>query len=264
MTKDARMPAVFISHGSPMIAIEEGAYNDALAAFGERVKPKAILVASAHWVSDARIRISSAAQHKLLYDFGGFPRALYALQYPVQGAPELALEIAEKLAEAGFEVQLDATRGLDHGVWIPLRTMYPKADVPVVEISLPLTFTPRELFRIGEQLAYLRERGILTMGSGGIVHNLALADLRRRDRPVDAWASAFDQWFQATLETADTEALLQYETLAPYAAEAVSTKEHFIPVFVVAGAASKMATVENIYTGFEYGNLSLRSYALVD
>lgn len=258
------MPAVFISHGSPMVAVETGKYNEALAAFGRDVRPEAIVVISAHWVSDAKIRISSATQHKLIYDFGGFPRALYALQYPAKGSPALASEVADKLQENGFAAELDANRGLDHGVWIPLRAIYPAADIPVVEVSLPLTLEMRELMHVGEILAFLRQRGVMIMGSGGVVHNLALADIGRRDRPVDAWASAFDEWFETTMEAGNIDGLLQYEQLAPYAAEAVSTKEHFLPVFVVSGAASKTATMQTIYSGFEYGNISLRSYALVD
>ena len=264
MTTPASMPAVFISHGSPMVAIETSAYNDALAAFGKRVQPKAIVVLSAHWMSDARIQISSAAQHKPIYDFGGFPRSLYALKYAAKGLPELAAELAAKLSEAGFAAELEVSRGLDHGVWIPLRAMYPEANIPIVEVSLPLALKPRELFRMGEQLAFLLERGVMILGSGGVVHNLALADLRRRDRPVDGWASAFDGWFKETLQAGDMETLFQYEERAPHAALAASTKEHFLPVFVVAGAASKAAKVESIYEGFEYGNISLRSYALVD
>jgi len=264
MHASSRLPAVFISHGSPMVAIEAGKYQDALAAFGARVKPNAIVVVSAHDVSDAHVRISFAAEHRLIYDFGGFPRALYALEYPAKGSPELAAEIAGKLEAAGFAAELDAKRGLDHGVWIPLLLMYPKADVPVVEISLPLTLAPRELFRLGEQFANLWERGILILGSGGVVHNLALADLRRRDRPVDGWASAFDEWFQTTLEAHDMEAMFEYAESAPHSAQAVPSVEHFSPVFVVAGAASKTATVEIIYEGFEYGNMSMRSYSLVD
>ena len=155
------MPVVFVSHGSPMVAIETGPYQEALERFGREHRPGAMVVISAHWESGDTVRIASAAKHRLVYDFGGFPRELYELTYPAAGDPGLARRIDGMLRDADVPSALDAARGLDHGVWVPLRLMYPKADVPVVELSIPTTRSPAELLRIGELLSPLgsaRER----------------------------------------------------------------------------------------------------------
>lgn len=173
MQKNNLMPAVFVSHGSPMTVLDRGPYAQALAAFGRTAEPRAIAVISAHW-QEPGIRIASGAKPKLIYDFGGFPRALYELRYDAPGSPEMASEVKAELAHAGFEAALDEQRGWDHGVWVPLRLMFPEARIPVVAVSLPYGQSPEELYRLGKAIGTLRERGVLIVGSGGIVHNLRL------------------------------------------------------------------------------------------
>lgn len=231
----ARMPVAFVSHGSPMVAIETGRYQEALERFGREHRPSAVIVISAHWESGDTVRINSAAKHHLVYDSGGFPRELYELTYEAAGEPELAQRI--------------------HGL---LR----EAEVPIVELSIPVKRSPTELFRIGELLSPLRSEGVLILGSGGIVHNLAQLDWGLRDGPAEAWALDFDRWFAEKLEAWDIEGLLRYKQIAPSAALAVPTNEHFHPVFVVLGAARGQGRVDLIYEGFQYGTLSMRSFAV--
>jgi len=230
--------------------------------FGREHRPRAIVVFSAHWDTGTEIRIGSAARHPLIYDFGGFPKALYELEYAAPGDAALAARIEAMIREAGFAPTLDEARGLDHGVWVPLRLMYPEADTPTVEVSLPTSMEPEALYRIGGALAPLRREGVLILGSGGIVHNLALLDWRHRDRPPEPWAEAFDAWFQSRLEARATGELFRYAD-APHAALAVPTNEHFVPVFAALGAAQVSFRVEPIFEGFQYGTLSMRSFALV-
>jgi 4,5-DOPA dioxygenase extradiol len=261
-TQEARMPVAFVSHGSPMVAIETGSFQEALGRFGREQRPRALVVISAHWESGDTVRITSAAAHHLIYDFGGFPKELYELQYEAAGAPELARRIEGILRDADVLSALDAARGLDHGAWVPLRLLYPQAEVPIVELSIPGTRSPAELFRIGELLSPLRSEGVLILGSGGIVHNLRRLDWGHRDGLAEAWALDFDRWFAAKLEAGDIDGLFRYVQTAPSAALAVPTNEHFHPVFIVLGAAGKQGRIERIHEGFEYGTLSMRSFAV--
>ena len=258
----AAMPAVFISHGSPMVAIQRGPYQDALAEFGRTVRPKAIVAISAHWGSSRAIGISGAGRHTTMHDFGGFPATLYDLTYDAPGEPELANRIAGMLREGGWEAGVAAERGLDHGVWIPLRLMYPEADIPVVELSVPLQLSPEELYRIGEALAPLRGESVMILGSGGVVHNLRLVHFADIHHPVELWAAEFDAWFRDAVAQRKLTELFNFEKAAPHARLAVPTFEHFAPVFVVLGAASASGGVSTIYEGFEHGNISMGSFAI--
>ncbi len=255
------MPAVFISHGSPMVAVQSGPYQEALAEFGRTLKPKAIVAISAHWGSGSTVGITATERNSTLHDFGGFPAALYELTYNAPGSPELAAHIAELLRAGGWDAAITPNRGLDHGVWIPLRLMCPAADVPVVELSVPLQLSPEELYKIGEALVPLRREGVLILGSGGIVHNLRLVKFESIHHPVDAWAAEFDSWFRDAAKGGRHADLFRYEELAPHARMAVPTYEHFAPVFPILGAGSGGA-VSTIYEGFEHGNISMRSFAI--
>ena len=259
--KTESQPAVFVSHGSPMAALEAGPYADALAVFGKTVSPREVIVISAHW-EGAGIRIASGARPELIYDFGGFPRELYKLKYPAPGSPDASAETAKELKNAGFEAVLEDQRGWDHGVWVPLRLMFPEARIPVVEVSLPAHSSPQELFRIGQALASMRERGALVLGSGGIVHNLRLVKFAQKDAPPDAWASEFQDWVRSAIERRDLESLFDYRKLAPHPTRAVPTEEHFLPLFPVLGAAGNYSKVKPIYEGIEHGNMSMYSFAL--
>jgi 4,5-DOPA dioxygenase extradiol len=256
------MPVVFISHGSPMVAVQRGPYQDALAEFGREVRPSAIVAISAHWGSSIAVAINGSARHTTTHDFGGFPPALYELTYNPPGSPQLAKRIAGLLHGSNWEANITTGRGLDHGVWIPLRLIYPAADIPVVELSVPLQSTPEDLFRIGNALAPLRREGVLILGSGGVVHNLRLVHFEDVNHAVDPWAEQFDRWFADAVEQKKLEELFDFRNAAPHAELAVPTFEHFAPVFVVLGATSSADNVSTLYQGFEHGNISMRSFAM--
>jgi 4,5-DOPA dioxygenase extradiol len=260
--ENVKAPAVFISHGSPMVAIERGPFQDALAAFGRRVDPNAIVAISAHWGSSTSISISAADRYETIHDFGGFPPALYQLTYSPPGSPELAHRIAGLLKSDGWKTEVTTTRGLDHGVWIPLRLMYPEAGIPVVQLSGPLDLTPQQLCDLGKTLKPLRAENIMILGSGGIVHNLRLFRGGPVDQPVEPWVKEFDDWFEAKLKAHKIDDLIRYQELAPHAALAVPTFEHFAPVFIVLGATSDSEKIESIFEGFQHGALSMRSFAI--
>ena len=255
------LPAVFISHGSPSVALEDDDYTAALGALGRRVpNPRAMVVVSAHWQNRWPIRVTAWRQAAILHDFGGFPAELYALDYPAPGDPELAREVAGLLAGEGLDAVLEPRRGLDHGAWVPLRLAWPAADIPVLQVSLPVPATPERLFQLGRALRPLRTREILIVGSGGVVHNLGLVRFQDESAPVDDWAAAFDQWVEQRLAAGDTDSLLGYRSLAPRPDLAVPTTEHFDPLFCAAGAAFDGERATGIYEGFRYGNLSMRSF----
>jgi 4,5-DOPA dioxygenase extradiol len=254
-------PALFVSHGAPTAALDDDDYTHALAAWGDGVgRPRAIVVVSAHSEARGPVRVNAAAQPPLVYDFYGFPDELYALRYPAPGSPVLADDILARLGTASIEAQRDETSGWDHGVWVPLRLAFPAADLPVVSLSLPVPRTPELLLRAGAALAPLREEGVLLVGSGGIVHNLRQLRWSAGEAP-EPWAAAFDDWVGERLEALDVDGLRSYG-LAPDAALAVPSSEHFDPLFFVLGSRTPRDRVCAVYAGFRYGTLSLRSFAL--
>ena len=255
-------PALFVSHGAPSAALEDDAYTRALGAWARgRPRPRAVVVVSAHAEALGPVRVNTAAHPPLIYDFYGFPQALYDLRYPAPGAPDLAREVARAFAEAGLDPVLDAQRGWDHGVWVPLRLLFPAADVPVVAVSLPAPRTPALLMAMGAALLPLRRKGVLLVGSGGIVHNLHRLGRDDGETP-EPWAAAFGSWVDERLQAMDREGLSAYASRAPHADLAVPTSEHFDPLFFVLGALDSRDRVQSVYEGFRYGTLSLRSFAL--
>lgn len=257
------MPVVFISHGSPMLAVEDDDSTAALRRMGEDLpRPRAIVVVSAHWEAASPIRVGSIARPPLIYDFSGFPEELYRQEYPCPGDPVLASDIVKRFAAANVTATLDAHRGLDHGAWVPMRHLYPGADIPVLEVSLPMPRTPAELLAMGRALAPLRDDGILIVGSGGVVHNLRRVRFHDKQAPVDPWARDFDRWIRDRLGDPDVETIVDYRKRAPSADLAVPTTEHFDPIFVVLGARREGDRVSDRYEGFQYGNLSMRCFSL--
>ncbi|HEU4384125.1 MAG TPA: class III extradiol ring-cleavage dioxygenase [Anaeromyxobacteraceae bacterium] len=254
-------PAAFVSHGAPTVALERDGYTASMAALGRRLRPAAVAVVSAHWQTHGAVVVTSSPLPRTIHDFGGFPEALYRIQYPAPGDPALAARIVDLLASAGIPAGADPDRGLDHGAWVPLRLAWPGADVPVVQISLP-DAEPEELWRMGRVLSPLRERGVLLLGSGGMVHNLELVDLSRKERPPEPWAAAFDRWVAERLEARDFAALLAYRRRAPHAYLAAPTSEHFDPIFPVLGAAADEENAVPVFEGFHYGSLGMRSFEL--
>lgn len=254
----ARMPVLFISHGSPMTGIEDDSYTAALEALGKKLpRPKAIVVVSAHWEAGPPVRITGGASPRLIYDFGGFPDELYSLPYPAQGDPRLGSEIARMLS-----AKVDPQRGFDHGVWIPLRRLYPAADVPVVAVSLTQGATPADYVGVGKALAPLRDRDVLLVGSGGVVHNLRRVRFGDKAAPLDDWAREFDGWVWERIQSGTHVPLVDYRRQAPHADLAVPTTEHFDPLFVALGAAGPDDRPRSVHEGFHYGNLSMRTFML--
>ncbi len=256
-----RFPAVFFAHGSPMSALGGDSHAAALRAFGERHNgARAILVVSAHWQVSQPVRVTAWDLAPLLYDFGGFPEELYHLTYPAPGSPASAARVVNLLQSAGQQARFERERGLDHGAWTPLRLAWPEAVTPVIEVSMPFV-PPQELFQLGKALRPLRDDGFLVAGSGGIVHNLSRVRLGNKDAPADAWAAEFDAWVAEAVASRKLETLLEYRRNAPHARLAVPTSEHFDPLFVVLGMAYPDEQVETIFEGFQYGNLSMRSFS---
>ena len=257
----ARCPSVFVSHGSPTEALERDPYTAALAEMGRRLTPRAIAVVSAHWTTERGVAVTSGTQHRLIYDFGGFPSELYRLEYPARGEPALASTIVRLARGAGFAAQPEPVRGLDHGAWVPLRLAWPGAEIPVVELSLP-ELPPEGLFRLGRALRPLRDEGVLVLGSGGIVHNLMLLQWTDHDAAPQAWAAEFDAWVAEHLAAGDVASVLDYRDRAPHAVRAAPTTEHIDPLFVSLGAALESERPFSIFEGFHYGSLGMRSFEL--
>lgn len=251
------LPPLYLSHGAPTLAIEPGTAGPMLAALGRELpRPRAILVLSAHWATTP-VRASVVAAPATIHDFGGFPEELYRLSYPAPGAPDAARAALARLAAAGIAAREDATRGLDHGAWVPLRYLYPDADVPVAQLALDARGGPREHFAIGRALAPLTDEGVLLIGSGSITHNLAEVFRRGPAGGPEAWASEFVDWVAARGADGDREALLDYRARAPHAARNHPTDEHLLPLFAVLGAAGDGARLRRREGGVTYGVLAM-------
>jgi 4,5-DOPA dioxygenase extradiol len=258
----SRLPVVFISHGSPMVALVKDDYHVALKKLGEEIPfPEAVVIVSAHWQEEAPIRITAGERPETIHDFGGFPDTLHQMKYPSPGHPKLAAEIAKTLTEGGFPSRLE-DRGLDHGAWIPMRLAYPGADVPVIEVTLRYGLTPADYIKLGGLLAPLRERGALIVGSGGVVHSFPEMRRLKPGEKADAWAVNFDTWFRERVGKGDIESVVNYRTAHPEGARAAPTTEHFDPIFVTLGAARPGDKVVDIYEGFRGANLSMRTFMM--
>ncbi len=259
-----RFPALFVSHGSPMIAITPNPAHHFLRELGPRLgRPRAILVVTAHWTAP-RVMVGTAAEPETIHDFGGFPPALYALRYPAPGAPEIARAAAARLRAAGFAVAEDAERGLDHGSWIPALLMYPKADIPIAQISVLPAADPAHHYRLGEALRPLREEGVLILGSGSFTHNLRAAfGLMRGGGAAETelpFTAPFLAWIGDKIAAGDVPALLAYREEAPHSAENHPTDEHFLPFFAALGAGSPGVIGERWHHSTDYG-LAMDAYA---
>lgn len=254
------LPSLYVSHGSPMTALQPGAAGARLAELAAALpRPSAIVVASAHYLARSP-QVGGAAQPETVHDFGGFPAALYQMRYPAPGDPALAREVAQQLQDAGLPATVDASRGLDHGVWVPLRLMYPAADIPVVPLSIQPHGGPAHQLAVGRALASLREDGVLVIGSGSITHNLhdlAAGYSAEREAP---YVQPFIRWIEQRLAAGDTAALLDYRKQAPFTERAHPTDEHLLPLFVALGAAGEGAHAQRLDAGVDLGILAMDIY----
>ncbi|MCB6182497.1 dioxygenase [Leeia sp. TBRC 13508] len=256
-----RLPVYFISHGSPMLALGAGRFGDAWAKITEEIEtPKAILMISAHWTTVAPV-VSAAEKPETIHDFGGFPRALFEVQYPTVGAPWLAERVADLLQSANWPVAIHPDRGLDHGAWVPLQEMYPMGEIPVAQLSIQPRQDPAYHYRLGKLLAPLREEGVLILASGSITHNLGDIHWHRDhdDNFSEAWATEFQSWVSDQLLAGQTDAMLQYRANAPHAHYAHPHDDHFMPLYVTMGAGDG-EQVDRLFDGTMLGTLAMDVY----
>lgn len=256
----AQRPAIFVSHGSPMLMFEPVQARDFLSGLGRELgRPKAIVAVSAHWETAAP-RASVATHPPTIHDFGGFPDELYQVQYPAPGAPDAARRAVELLGQAGISASADPARGLDHGAWVPLALMYPDADIPVAQLSIQTPLGPAHHVAVGRALAPLRAEDVLVFATGGATHNLMMMERGRHDA-APPWAQAFDDWLAARLEAGDEANLVNYRSQAPYAREAHPRDEHLLPVFVAFGAGGPGSKGRPLHRSFTHGSLSMAAFA---
>lgn len=257
----SRMPALFVSHGSPNLPFESHDAVPFLRGLGQRLpRPRALALISAHWTTCVPT-VSTTAHPSTIHDFAGFSDRLYRLSYPAPGAPEIASRAFDLLRQSLPSVGQNPDRGLDHGAWIPASLMYPGADIPCFQISLQTRLGPVGAYALGEALAPLREEGVLLLGSGSIVHNLR--ELSFDEVKVPEWALRFEAWIEQRLRAHDRGALTQYRELAPAASMAQPTEEHLLPLFAIHGAALG-EPILSLYRGFAHGSLSMSAYAVGD
>ncbi|HYL71378.1 MAG TPA: 4,5-DOPA dioxygenase extradiol [Candidatus Dormibacteraeota bacterium] len=258
-TRSGRLPALFVGHGSPTNALEDNAFTAGWRALG-RTLPRAgaILSVSAHWYTRGSF-LTANERPRTIHDFGGFPKELYEVSYPAPGAPELAARVSALLAPRSVPAVEDW--GLDHGTWSVLVHTHPAADVPVVQLSIDATQPAGVHLEVGRRLAPLREEGVLILGSGGIVHNLARVEWRH-GAATPPWSEEFDDWVRRRLEAGDDEALADFGRAGASAALAVPTPEHYLPLLYVLGTRQPEDQVSFPVGGFDLGSLSMTSVLL--
>lgn len=256
------LPSLFVPHGAPTFALQPGAAGNALRMAAMTLpRPRAIIVVSAHWETD-HPTVGFADRPETIHDFWGFPQELYAIRYPATGSREASQEALTALQAAGFDAEADASRGLDHGAWIPLRIMFPEADIPVFPLSIQPRLGPEHHFRIGQALGPLARKGFLLVASGNLTHNLAdFQHAYRSGGQTPAYARDFSDWFWEKLQAHDLAALLDYRNQAPQAVRAHPRDEHLLPFYVALGAAGERARVERLHAGIDDYVIAMDAFA---
>lgn len=257
-------PSLFVPHGAPTFALRPGAAGAAIGALARSLPlPRAIVIVSAHW-DTAEPTVGFAERPETIHDFWGFPEELYTIRYPATGCREAAEEVIGAIRNAGLPVEADASRGLDHGAWVPLRLMFPDADVPVIPLSIQSRGGPEQAWRLGRALAPLSSRGILVIASGNITHNLADYQFAARNGGrVPDYVREFPDWIAARLAAGDTPSLLDYRRLRPDGAQAHPSDEHLLPLFVALGAGGENATVNRFHAGIDDYVIAMDAYAFL-
>ncbi len=253
-----RLPTVFVSHGAPTFALEPGSAGPQLSALGRALpRPEAVLIVSPHWMTHGA-RVGLSMQPPTIHDFGGFPQPLYEISYPANGHPERAQRTLDVLRQAGWSAQGDERRGLDHGAWVPLLYLYPDADVPVFQVSLPATLDAAGAWAFGQALAPLADEGVLIVGSGSLTHNLH--EFRAGHGAEETYATEFVAWVRAAVQQGDGARLQRTLEIAPHARRAHPTTEHFLPLLVAAAAAGDAVPARVIDGGITHGVLSMDAF----
>ena len=261
-----RLPVLFLGHGSPMNAIEDNGFHRSWEALGRQFgatwpRPQLVLCISAHWLTDGWW-LTAMANPKTIHDFGGFPQALFDQQYPAPGAPQAAREISQAVQQPGSHrpLGLDAQEwGLDHGSWAVLQPMFPQADIPVIQLSMDYSRPPAEHYALGQQLRFLREHGVLIVGSGNIVHNLRTMQRAAREDQAFEWAVEFDRVTAEHIAQGRLDALQDFQNLGPVAQMAHPTYEHYLPLLYAAGAAQPGEVPQFFNDQFQAASISMRS-----
>jgi len=255
------MPAVFIGHGSPTNVILDNKFTRTLSKVGKDLpRPAAILVVSAHWMTFDKTMVSSTAKPETIHDFGGFPDEMYKITYNAKGATDLAEEFRSRVTSA--KISADRERGLDHGAWTVLKHMYPKADIPVFQLSIDMSKPPQFHHDLGKELLSLRRKRVLIIGSGNIVHNLGKIDWDEENGKPERWAQEFDEAVKKNLDSGTHKPLIDYLKLTKEAATAVPTSDHYLPMLYVLGLQQKEEKVSYFFEGFQNANMSMRCFRI--
>jgi 4,5-DOPA dioxygenase extradiol len=255
------MPTVFVSHGAPTLIIENVPARQFLVDLGTRYRSaRGVLCISAHW-NTARPCVNAGTKHATIHDFYGFPPELYRMDYPATGSPDLAGQVADFLKSAGIPCDIDLMRGLDHGAWVPLRLMYPKAEIPIVQLSIRNDLDPEFHISLGEAIRVVRDSGILVMGSGGAVHPLGNPQASLgAGAPTDDWAIEFNEWLTNAVTEGDRGSLINYRTIAPYARQAHPYPDHYMPLLTAFSAGGPNARGKVLHQSWDLGDLGMGAF----
>jgi len=252
-------PSLFISHGAPDLPLSDCSARDFLSQLGRQLpSPSAILIVSPHWMTSVPT-LATASEMKAIHDFGGFSRELYTLRYDAPGfSDSLSQAVRSLIKSAGFPIAVDPSRGLDHGAWVPLLLMYPKADIPIAQLSLPAHWSPQQLVELGQAIAPLKSQNVLIVASGSATHNLRAFGGRSLNSPTPDWVSSFEQWLIDTVQSGDKQQLFQYQH-APNAKENHPSPEHLLPLFLAFGSGDKNPG-ELLHRSTTYGIFSMAAF----
>ncbi|HOX81505.1 MAG TPA: 4,5-DOPA dioxygenase extradiol [Chryseolinea sp.] len=259
--QEKKSPLLFVGHGSPMNGIEDNEFSQRWAAMGKEIpKPTAVLCISAHWYTSGTF-ITAMNNPKTIHDFGGFPKALFEVQYPAPGNPELAKETAKLIHS--IPVGLDHDWGLDHGTWSVVKNMYPNADIPVLQLSIDYTKPPEFHYALAKELQALRKKGVLIIGSGNMVHNLRIMNWHQPDSGFE-WADEMNNTFKKLIETENHQPLIQYQTLGEAGKLSIPTPEHYLPLLYILGMKEKNESISFFNDKTVMGSISMTSVKIVN